>query len=337
MKAFKPHRLLRQRDVMTVASALWRRTYPALAPAEDRFFEVIPGTKILGKCHWQAERRSAPTIVLVHGLEGSSESGYMLGIANLAFTAGFNAIRLNQRNCGGTEALTSTIYNSGLSGDFRFALEELIARDGLTQIFFCGYSMGGNLVLKMAGELGTAAPPEFRGVAAVAPIIEISDCVDALDLPRNLLYQRHFVHGLKQRVLRKVALFPEIYSFDAAGRVRSVREFDDVFTAKHSGYRDAAEYYQKCSAARVIDRIAVPALIIYAEDDPFVPAEIFDAPAVRENRNITLLSAAEGGHCAFISGDREERHWAEARVVEFARELLERSKALEPCLPAGGH
>jgi uncharacterized protein len=322
MKQFKPHPLLRQRDVMTVASAFWRRKYPALPPAEGRLFEVIAGTKILGKCHWQPERQSAPTIVLVHGLEGSSESGYMLGIANLAFSAGFNAIRLNQRNCGGTEALTATIYNSGLSGDFRFVLEELIARDRLSQIFFCGYSMGGNLVLKMAGELGNAAPPEFRGAAAVAPIIELSDCVDALDKPRNFLYQRHFVRGLKARVRRKVALFPEIYSYDGASRARSVREFDDKFTAKHSGYSDAADYYQRCSAARVIDRIAVPTLIIYAEDDPFVPASIFGIPAVRANRNINLLSTPDGGHCAFISSDRRERHWAEARVVEFARDAV---------------
>ena len=335
MKQFKPHPLLKQRDVMTVASAFWRRKYRALPRAEDRFFEVIAGTKILGKCHWQAERRSAPTIVLVHGLEGSSESGYMLGIANLAFAAGFNAVRLNQRNCGGTEALTPTIYNSGLSGDFRFVLEELIVRDGLTEIFFCGYSMGGNLVLKMAGEFGSNAPAEFRGVAAVAPIIEISDCVDWLDRRRNFLYQRNFVRSLKSRVRRKIALNPEIYSWDGMERVRGVRDFDDVFTAKYSGYRDAADYYHRCSAARVIDKIAVPALIIYAEDDPFVPAGIFDVPAVRENRNITLLSAKDGGHCAFISGDREERHWAEARVVEFVGEKAR--KTLDPRMNTDEH
>ena len=326
MKEFKPHALLRQGDVMTVASAFWRRNYPSLPAAEERLFDVEPGTKILGKCHWQAERQSAPTIVLVHGLEGSSESGYMLGIANLAFAAGFNAIRLNQRNCGGTEALTSTIYNSGLSGDFRFVLEELISRDGLTQIFFCGYSMGGNLVLKMAGEMGSSAPPELRGVAAVAPIIELSTCVTALDRRRNFLYQQNFVRSLKSRLRRKITLHPNIYSYDGMSRVRSVREFDDVFTAKHSGYRDAADYYQRCSAARVIDRICVPALIIYAQDDPFVPAEIFDTPEVRGNRNITLLSTPYGGHCGFISSDRGERHWAEARVVEFARGLLRESK-----------
>lgn len=306
---------------MTVAGAFWRRNLRPLPAAEERLFEVEAGTKILGKCHWQAERRSAPTMVLVHGLEGSAESGYMLGIANLAFAAGFNAVRLNQRNCGGTEALTKTIYNSGLSADFRFVLEELIARDGLTQIFFCGYSMGGNLVLKMAGELGAEAPAELRGVAAVAPIIELSICVDALDRRRNFLYQQNFVRSLKSRLRRKIALNPEIYSWDGMDRVRSVREFDDVFTSKRCGYRDAEDYYQQCSAARVMERIAVPALIIYAEDDPFVPTEIFERGAVRGNPKIELLKTKHGGHCAFISADREERHWAEARVVEFAREL----------------
>ena len=315
---------------MTVAGAFWRRDLRHLPAAGERLFEVEPGTKILGKCHWQRERQGAPTIALVHGLEGSAESGYMRGIADLAFAAGFNAVRLNQRNCGGTEALTKTIYNSGLSADFRFVLDELIVRDGLSQIFFCGYSMGGNLVLKMAGELGAEAPAELRGVAAVAPIIELSTCVTALDRRRNFLYQQNFVRSLKSRLRRKIALHPEIYSWDGMDGVRSVREFDDVFTSKRCGYRDAEDYYQRCSAARVIDKIAVPSLIIYAEDDPFVPARIFEGPQVKGNPNIDLLKTKHGGHCAFISADREERHWAEARVVEFVGELARKANALDP-------
>ena len=111
----------------------------------ERLVEVEPGVKILCQCHWQNDRKSPLTLVVVHGLEGSSRSGYMLGLAERAFSAGWNAVRLNQRNCGGTESLTPTLYNSGLSGDYRAVLFELIERDSLPEIFFAGYSMGGNL------------------------------------------------------------------------------------------------------------------------------------------------------------------------------------------------
>jgi predicted alpha/beta-fold hydrolase len=117
----------------------------------------------------------------------------MLGLAERAFLAGWNAVRLNQRNCGGTESLTPTLYNSGLSGDYRAVLWELIERDALPMIFFAGYSMGGNLVLKMAGELAGSAPRQLRGVAAVCPCIDLALCADAVGLPANFIYQRHFV------------------------------------------------------------------------------------------------------------------------------------------------
>ena len=205
---FQPHRLLRNAHLMTLAGALLPRRVPALPRASDRLFEVEPGTRFLARCHWQREPRHCPVLVAVHGLEGSSESGYMRGLASAAFAAGFSVLRINQRNCGGTERFTPTLYNSGLSADFRAVLFQLIEKDALPQIFFAGYSMGGNLVLKMAGELGDAAPPQLRGVCAVCPTLDLAACVDAIARPENRLYQRHFVRALKSRMRRKARLFP---------------------------------------------------------------------------------------------------------------------------------
>src|SRR5258708_29300033 len=159
METFQPHPLLRNPHAQTFASAFWPRRFPRLPRSTPREFEIEPGTRIRGECHWQPQPRERPTLVLIHGLEGSSGSGYMLGLAERAFTAGWNAVRLNQRNCGGTESLTPTLYNSGLSGDYRAVLIELIERDSLPEISFTGYSMGGNLVLKMAGGTAGGAPP----------------------------------------------------------------------------------------------------------------------------------------------------------------------------------
>ncbi|MGC0773191.1 MAG: alpha/beta fold hydrolase, partial [Candidatus Acidiferrum sp.] len=151
---FEPHRLLKNRHAMTIAAAFARRRFD-LPPAEDRLFQVDPESKILARCHWQpGKRRDAPVLAILHGLEGSSESNYARGIAEKAYRLGYHAVRLNQRNCGGTETLTPTLYNSGMSGDYRAVLEELTDKDGLEQVFFAGYSMGGNLVTKMAGEFG---------------------------------------------------------------------------------------------------------------------------------------------------------------------------------------
>jgi uncharacterized protein len=302
---------------MLLASSVIPRKFPRLAPAQERLFEVAPSARILGHCHWQPEPKAAPTIVLVHGLEGSADSNYMRGIAELAFAAGFNAIRLNQRNCGGTEKLTPTLYNSGLSADFRAVLEELIGRDGLREVFFAGYSMGGNLVLKMAGELGAAAPPELCGVCGVGASLDLEQCVAATELPRNAFYEWYFVAKLKRRMRRKIELFPEIYSANGLNRVRSLREFDDQFTAPHSGYKGAADYYFRASALRVVAEIRVPTLILYAEDDPLVPPSTFAHPEVTQNPNIELRPAKHGSHCVFLSNDPAERHWAEARIVEF--------------------
>src|SRR6202166_2313590 len=208
MKTFVPHPLLRNAHLMTLAAALLPRNTRLLPRAEPRLFEVQPGTKLLAKCHWQPQPRESPALVLVHGLEGSSESGYMRGAAEKAFLSGFHVLRLNQRNCGGSDPLTPTVYNSGLSGDFRAVLEELIARDGLRDICFAGYSMGGNLVLKMAGELGATAPAELTAVCGICPTAELAVCVDAIAQPENRFYQRHFMRRLKARMRRKARLFP---------------------------------------------------------------------------------------------------------------------------------
>jgi uncharacterized protein len=322
-KPFRPHPLLKNGHMMTIASVFVRRQF-ALPCAEERCFQVDANSKIMGHCHWQAgKNRDTPVLVLVHGLEGSSASNYMLGIAEKAWRRGFHAVRLNQRNCGGTELLTPTLYNSGMSGDYRAVFEELSSGDAFSRIFFAGYSMGGNLVTKMAGEFGNAVPKALRGVAAVCPSINLAACADELERLNNYFYQRHFVKGLISRYARKVELFPHIYSPDGFGRIRTVRQFDDAITAPNFGYRDAQEYYEAAGAKCVIDKIRVPMLLIAAQNDPFVPFEAIRASGVEKNPAIVFMAPMHGGHCGFISDQGgSERFWAEQRVVEFFAGLV---------------
>jgi len=325
VKEFVPHRLLCNGDLMTIAPAFLRRRFPRLPPGVPRLFDVEPGTQLSGHCHWQAEPEKRPTLVLVHGLEGSSDSAYILGCAEKSWVAGFNVIRLNQRNCGGTERLTSSLYHSGRSDDFRAVMLELIERDGLPEIFAAGFSMGGNLVLKLTGEFGDSAPQQLRGIVAINPSLDLASCADALGAARNFIYNRHFVRRLKRRILHKAVLFPKIYGTNVSGRslrrIGNVREFDEEITAPFCGFAGADDYYARSSAMRVIAAIRRPTLILTAQDDPFVPFSSFGIPAIRDNPNVQLVAPRHGGHCAFISReDGPERFWAEARLVEFCRE-----------------
>jgi predicted alpha/beta-fold hydrolase len=351
LKEFEAHGWLRNAHLQTIAGTFLRRKF-LLPEGEERLFRVDAETQLKGICHWQRGKpqgsrtcpdqskdwplqgqredppaalhedcpRDMPVIVIVHGLEGSSDSNYVRGIADKAWARGFHAVRMNQRNCGGTERLTPTLYNSGLSGDYRAVLLELIA-EGFEQIYFAGYSMGGNLVTKMAGEWGAAPPKELRGVCAVCPALDLSACADALEETENYLYQRHFVKGLMSRYRRKVELFPERYTRDGFGPIRTVREFDDEITAPYFGFKDAEDYYEHAGAKCVLAQMTVPMLVITAKDDPFVPYEALMRAGVDKAAAVRFVASLHGGHCGFISRwEGKERFWAEERVVEFVEE-----------------
>jgi hypothetical protein len=302
-----------------------RRRFPHLPAPVERHFDVAHDARVLAHCHWHEQPQRHPTLLLLHGLEGSSQAHYMGGISDKAWAAGWNVVRLNQRNCGSTEHLSRGLYHSGLTHDPLFVIRELIARDGISELAVAGYSLGGNLTLKLAGELGADAPPELKAVCAVSPTMDLEVCVRALERRSNLAYEWNFVRNLKARMRRKAAAFPGDYTLDALRRVWTVRQFDEAYTAPHHGFRDAGDYYYRASAMRVIDRIRVPALILTAEDDPFVPPEPFRAPAVVNNPNVTVVVTPHGGHCAYVerADGSYDGYWAEREIVRFATEHLE--------------
>jgi len=316
---FEPPRILRNTHAMTLFPQYWPRGMQLMdVPCEDRLFTVEPGTQLLGHCHWQRDRKATATVILVHGLEGCSESHYMLGIAAKAYRAGLNVVRMNQRTCGGTEHLTPTLYNSGLSGDYRSIVHELATVDGLDSIWLIGYSMGGNLVLKAAGEF-SSSEPALKGVVTVCPNIDPTQCVDALEHPSNWIYHNHFLTRLKARLRRKAILIPGKWDLRGLARIRLIREFDDRYTAPDGGYRNGADYYDRAGSRHVLGSIAVPTLIITSQDDPFIPYSMFALRAIEQNPSITLVAPRYGGHCGFFQWNRngEDAYWAENRIVEF--------------------
>jgi predicted alpha/beta-fold hydrolase len=318
---------------MTIVPRLWpRRDLLRDVPVEARLFSVAQDTKLLAFCHWHKDKKARRTAVLVHGLEGCSESHYMRGIAAKSWRAGLNVVRLNQRNCGGTEALTPTLYNSGLSADYKAVVEELANVDGLSDIWLVGYSMGGNLVLKTAGEAGDELPA-LRGVLAVCPNIDPAACVNALEQPRNRMYHSYFLNRLKARMQRKAALFPGKFDLSNLQAIGTMREFEDRYTAPDGGYRDAADYYERAGARHVLAHIRISTVIMTAQDDPFIPYTTFQTSALRNNPRIRLIAPVHGGHCGFFQRftPSEDRYWAENRLVEIMAKDLRQSEAAGRC------
>ena len=316
---FEPRASLRNGHWMTLYSWGNPRYFPALPRPARRFFDVAPSARVVADCHWQPRPWEHPTLLALHGLNGSSDAHYMRGIAAKAFARGMNVLRLNQRNCGDTEHLAAGLFHSGLTADAAHVVHELTHVDGLSAIAVAGYSLGGNLALKLAGEYGCHAPRSIVAVAAVSPIIEIEECTRALERRENVLYQWNFVKDLKRRMRRKDRLFPGRFDLSQLNTVRTVRQFDAVYTAPHFGFRSAEDYYYRASAMRVVDRIRVPALIITSEDDPFVPAQPFHDPRVTGNPHIELRVCTHGGHCGFVSARSaaDDGYWAEGAILDF--------------------
>jgi hypothetical protein len=327
VKPFVPRRWLSNGHLQTIVGNFLSRK-DRLPRHSNELVEVSPATpnqissQVLCHCHWQPEavRRERLTVILVHGLEGSSQSQYVVGNANRMWAAGMNVIRMNMRNCGGTESLTPTLYHSGLSGDVKAVLQYAVRRYGVQRVALVGYSMGGNLVLKMAGEAGTSLPA-LRAVVGVSPAMDLGPSADALHEPQNRLYERRFRKALLKRFRRKVMLFRRCYDPRQADGVQSLRDFDERITALYSGFSSASDYYYRAAAARVLEKIAVPTLILHAADDPFIRVTQESDAKIRANANITYVETEHGGHCAFLeSPDKAtgyDGYWAEATLLRF--------------------
>ncbi len=321
--SFVPRRGLANGHLMTVFAWASRRRFDALPPADPRLIRVSDDTQVLAHCYWQPQREGCPTVLVLHGLEGSSSVHYMRGVAAKAWGAGWNAVLLNQRNCGGTEHLTPHLYHSGLTDDPREVIRALVASDGLRDFGVVGYSLGGNLTAKLAAEMTDHPDVPVRGAVAICPTIDLDRCVRAIERRSNTVYQLNFVRNLRARMRRKAAAWPGRYDLSALDRIWTIRAFDDAYTAPYHGFGDAANYYRLASALRVIDRVNVPLLILAAEDDPFVPAAQFRADAIRDNPDVRVTVTDRGGHCAFLSAPRtDDGYWAETQAIAFLTTVM---------------
>ncbi len=253
------------------------------------------------------------TLLLVHGLAGSAESGYMRRTAAAAIRRGWIAARMNLRNCGGTEAMSRTLYNAGQSHDAAGVLAALSAERFPRPYAVIGFSLGGNLVLRYAGASGGNCAAD--AVAGINPPVDLRRCIDAIERPENRLYHAYFTLKLCAQLsaIRRVRQVP---GPDARPwRIGGIRGFDDAFTAPDAGYASSKEYYVDASAGPRLHDIRRPAMILSAGDDPFVPVESFSAYR-NSGRLLRLVHPDRGGHCGYWGSGRP-RFWAAEAALDF--------------------
>jgi len=305
--------------LLTIAGNFWRRDIDETRfPTRVVIYPTQPGTRVLVHEN-RPDGTALGEVFLHHGLEGSSRSGYMLSMAQCLLESGFAVHRINMRSCGGTEHLTDTLYYSGLTEDVSCLLERFRA-GGRGPCFLVGFSLGGNVSLKLAGELGQSARVLLAGVCAVSTPIDLHACVRRLDSGENWIYARRFVRSLLARYRRRNQENPERFPLDGIDRTRTVFDFDDRFTSKAFGFGDAPNYYATQSALRFLDGIGIPVLMVQAKDDPLIPFSIFESDAVSRNPWIQLVTPEHGGHLGFIAR-RRPRFWLDPLIRDWIQEL----------------
>lgn len=317
---FQP--LIRNPHLLTIAGNFWqRRIDEQRFPVKRVEYRTEDRTTVVVFEH-QPEDAPRGQIIFLHGLEGSAAAGYIQSFAQEALRRGFGVHRKNLRTCGGTEALCDTMYHSGLTSDTRFVADQVLAR-GLGPVFVAGFSLGGNVTLKLAGELGTTHL--LAGVCAVSTPIDLAACVRTLDKPGNKVYAHRFLTRLCDRIRRKSRLSPDFYKSDGLSTVSSIWEFDDRFTAPLFGFGTAENYYRTQSAAHFLDDIRIPALIITAEDDPLVPFAMYrQHPAFESNPALSLVTTEHGGHLGFIAR-HQPRFWLDGVALDWIEKIASAS------------
>ena len=308
MRSFQP--LVSSPHLLTILGHYWPRKLDIRPyPIASHLYRTDVDTQVLV----QTQKPLGPargTIVMVHGLEGSGEAGYMRTMAHAALRAGYIAHRFHMRTCGGTEHLAKTLYHGGLTGDLLAVLRQW-ATERQTPVHLVGYSLGGNVVTKLVGELGEEAGRLITSVCAVSTPIDLNAGARRLAEPSNRLYEQRFLRRMRERV-RATKLFSE----EALKPGGSLWDFDDRITGPSFGFRGAEHYYRTQSCQNFLEAIRVPTLFVQAKDDIFIPFEMFDHPAFQSNPWLTLTVTERGGHLGFLSR-RKPRFWVDEVVMEW--------------------
>ncbi len=267
-------------------------------------------------------------LILCHGLEGSSSSQYMKGMANMAYAKGWDVLAVNFRSCSGEPNHKVRMYHHGEITDLEYIIEQVIVRDDYGSISLCGYSLGGNVVIKYLGTRQSDMPEQIESAIAVSVPCDLGSSSRALDEWQNYLYTRRFRNSLKKKFKEKNRRFPGTLDMRGYDRVGSWYDFDSKYTTALTPFESADEYYDQGSANNFIPGVQIPTLLVQALNDPFLQEASYPRAICRDHKYLYLETPRHGGHVGFWGVGHKESY-LEKRVIRFLEEVEKKGKLLE--------
>jgi uncharacterized protein len=258
-----------------------------------------------------------PLVILSHGLEGNSTRQYITGMVKILNRNGFDCLAWNFRSCGGEMNQTARFYHSGATEDLDAVMQHAFAR-GYDDVRLIGFSLGGNLTLKYLGEAGQAIDKRIKNAIVFSVPMDLKACSLAIIEPRNQVYMYRFLNSLKPKVVEKANVFPDSINLEKHRLVKTLYDFDHIYTSRLHGFDGAEDYYTQCSSMHFIEPISIPTMIVNAENDPIVPFKSLPIDLLSSHAHVTLLATKDGGHCGFRPAHlKDEFYWSETQAVQF--------------------
>lgn len=309
--------LLRNGDLLTIYPTVMRKLSPALYQREridtlDDDFLDLDWSRI----------NSRKLVILSHGLEGSASRHYMIGMASLMNRHGWDALAWNFRGCSGETNRQLRMYHNGSIDDLDWVVRHALGIGRYDTIALIGFSLGGNLTLMYLGSMADKLDARVCGSVAFSAPCDLKAGAARLAKTKNCIYMKQFLVSLHEKIRLKMEQMPGTINDEGYGRIKDFKGFDDRYTAPIHGFKDAEDYWEKCSSARFLPAIRVPTLIVNALDDPFLAEGCYPIEQATNSRYVHLEMPMHGGHVGFVQFIDEGSYWSENRAVEFLGQML---------------
>lgn len=259
-------------------------------------------------------------IIMSHGLEGDSHRTYMKGMVRAFSQQNWDVLTWNYRGCSGENNRLVTAYHSGATYDLDTVVKHALSLNTYHEVVMIGFSLGGNLTLKYLGEQGTSLPKAIQKSVIFSAPVDLASCADEISKPHNFIYAKRFLRTLKQKLKLKIAQYPDAFAPDIMQKIKTLRDFDNLYTAPIHGFEDAQDYYTQCSARYFLDTIAIPTLIVNAWNDSFLAPACYPKAQIEKLDKVFLEVPAKGGHCGFAPANQQGLYWSEQRALEFVNQ-----------------
>lgn len=302
--------------LQTIVPAVFRRV-PTITKERERI--PTPDGDFLD-LDWNRDPRSARLAIISHGLEGDSRNTYVQGMATALRREGWDTLAWNFRGCSGEPNRLLRSYHSGATEDLHAVVEHVLGTERYDRVALVGFSLGGNMTLKYLGDLGGEADMRLSHAVAYSVPCDLAESSKRLESLGNRIYMRRFLYSLSGKIRQKMEAFPGEVTDEGLARMRTFREFDGAYTAPLHGFASADEYWREASCGPVLSRIAIPALLVNARNDPFLPEACFPWEAARESAHFFLEAPQSGGHVGFPAFNARNEYWSETRAVAFLRD-----------------